>query len=66
MTARSVPNEGAGQARRECPECVPVHVPDVSRMSVAYVPDRVPDQFGTRHTHRRCACPEYHCWKVTP
>lgn len=58
MIARRVPNERAGQARRECPECVPVHVPGVSRMSVASVPDRVPSPFGTPHTHHRCACPE--------
>jgi hypothetical protein len=58
MSARRVPNERAGQARRECPEYVPVRVPNVSRMSVASVPDRVPSPFGTPHTHHRCACPE--------
>lgn len=58
MTARRVPNERPGQAFSECPECVPVHVPNVSRMSVAYVPDRVPDQFGTHTTHGTCVCPE--------
>jgi hypothetical protein len=58
MSARRVPNRRPGQAVPECPGSVPVRVPDVSRMSVAYVPDRVPDQFGTHPPTDRLVCPE--------
>jgi len=57
MSAKNVPVTLAGHDAAECPGTVPVHVPVVSRYSVGNVPVSVPVVTGTRHTHRRCACP---------
>jgi hypothetical protein len=48
MTAENVPIGPSGQAPSTCPESVPLHVPNVSRLSVANVPVGVPMPIGSR------------------